>query len=188
MSRRVVNVDSNEGGTLNARFAIIQRNQQAMQSRTSVAQSVSRPVIPAYSNTQTLQTRFNPGRNIAAGVTKTNPVKRGALSNRGNLNPVKRGTGQLRGGGRGRGRGIGGPIGVPRGGTIRGRGGRGAKRGQGEKRSKEVLSKHELDRQLDAYMLRDEKFGQELLDKELEEYMSNRQESNGEARLKAESG
>jgi len=31
-----------------------------------------------------------------------------------------------------------------------------------------------LDRELDAYMLEDSKIGQDLLDKELEEYMANR--------------
>eukprot|EP01126_Amoeba_proteus_P022517 TRINITY_DN2271_c0_g1_i1.p1 TRINITY_DN2271_c0_g1~~TRINITY_DN2271_c0_g1_i1.p1 ORF type:complete len:231 (+),score=1.72 TRINITY_DN2271_c0_g1_i1:793-1485(+) len=110
-----------------------------------------------------------------------------------------RGGGQMRGGLMIRGPMRGGPL---RGRPMRGRGGfggrggnpnfransrggygrRGSMRGgRGRGRGgKESITKESLDRELDSYMLRDEKFGQELLDKELDEYMSNRaQDTNG---------
>jgi len=118
---------------------------------------------------------------IRGGITKTNPSRgRG----RGGRGLRYESNGRIPGG-RGRGRIVNGSKGKEgtkpktmitssstRGGRGRGRGGRG--RGKALDKEKKNVTKEDLDKEMDSYMLKDAEKGKDLLDTELDEYMSHR--------------
>jgi len=158
MSRKVV-VDESLGLSLSERFGKVRVDQQAALTRKDV--SFTRPTNQGVTKT----------RNVTTNTIR-NPGGRGVVNGRARgLRGVKRGFGEVRApsqfnqntgnsrrGGTNRGRS----------GTNRGRGGR--TRGRGKK----VLDANSLDKELTSYMLKDEKFGANMLDNELDEYMKGR--------------
>jgi len=175
-SRRVVLSESRVAGgsTLNDRFRQIQEANKERRSETR--RKVTR-AIPTRS--------VSMSRPVSRGVSKpTSRGGRGVLRSESN-GRISRGRGGRRSSNGSKGkegnkflkttstRGRGG-----RGG--RGRGGRGTRGGRGGKvlsdkgEEKKGVTKEDLDKEMDSYMLKDAKKGKDLLDTELDEYMSHR--------------